>query len=127
MALYCLIVGSLIIGAAIYMLISRVMFVRNAKPVFGVVKAKVTRNLTPESASGKSKHLQIDYLDWDTNQQAYVCDNSFITPLYDIGDKIKLAVSRDKVMVNSLTYIVSAPLVMIFIGCGTLYAYYQLR
>ena len=125
MELYSLIVGALLEMLAICMLASRLLFVRNAHSVLGIVTAKVLRNSAPETSTGKAKHLKIEYKNLHDEASEYICDNSLITHLYEIGEEVSLSIGKSRVLINSILYIVLAPLFMFALGMGTLSVYFQ--
>jgi hypothetical protein len=126
MELYCLFVGGLLEVLAISMLFSRLRFARNASLVIGTVVAKVWRNAFTETQTGKVKHLKIEYKNLHNKPSIYVCDNSLITMLYKIDEEVKLSISNDRVLINSVSYILSAPLFISLFGVAILNIYLKI-
>jgi hypothetical protein len=125
MELYCLFLGVILEILAISILLSRLIFASNARPAIGTVVAKVLRNNSPETPTGKVKHLKIEYNNLHNKTSIHVCDSSVITMLYTIGEKVKLSISNDRVLINSTSYIFSAPLFISLFGAALLNIYFK--
>lgn len=123
--LYSLIVGVLLEILALWVLVSRLLFVRNAHSVLGIVTAKVLRNYSAETLTGKSKHLKIEYKNLHDETCEYICDNSLMTHLYAIGEDVSLSIGKSRILINSILYIVLAPFFISVLGMGTLSIYFR--
>ena len=107
---------------ALILLFLRVRFTAHSDVVTGRVIEKVTRNANAETRSGKTQFLRVEYEHSGNEGCIYECDNSFITPLYRVGDSIELAVGRNKVLIRNPINILLPPVGLFILGAGALYA-----
>ena len=125
MSLYLLIIGTVCILGAVWLLISRLLHILNSQQIAGTVVDKVTRNPSAETPMGRVKVLKIAYQNPYSGTSEYICDTSVITPLYKINDPVTLAVSPRRVLLRHWLYVLLAPSAIAIIGVMTLYISYQ--
>ncbi len=121
MKYYLFIIGMGLILCSISLFIYRIRFIRNAYQVTG--KVERVRKITNYEPEGKSvaKHIEISYINNEGKALRYIADNSLLVYFYSVGQPIKLAIHNNKVLVNSIFNICTAPIVLLVFGVMILY------
>ncbi|MGB5560951.1 MAG: DUF3592 domain-containing protein [Sedimenticolaceae bacterium] len=123
MAYYFLALGIALVGGSLALLWRRLRFLRRAKAVQGIVLRVRRMSYREQGDGGPSMHLEIRYVDKQGETRTHIADNSLLAFVYRAGQPVELAISGDKVLVNSALNIVTPPLALLLLGAVSLFVY----
>ena len=126
MKIYCLVIGTLFVAGAVFLLCYRIYFVLRANTVTAVVIDKVFRNMGSETRSSRAKFLKFSFEHPNSGPTEYVCDTNVLTPLYQVNDSVKLSIWGQKVIVKHWLYVILAPTALLAMGAVCIYVSFEL-
>ena len=123
MAYYFLALGIALVGGSLALLGCRLRFLRRAKAVQGTVLRVRRMSYLEQDDGGPSMHLEIRYVDEQGETRTHIADNSLLAFVYRAGQPVELAISGDRVLVNSPLNIATPPLALLLLGAVSLFVY----
>ena len=121
MAFYFLALGIALVGGSLALLWRRISFLRRAKYVQGTVLRVRRMRYLEQDDGGPSMHLEIRYTDEQGETRTHIADNSLLVFLYRVGQPVRLAISGDRVLVDSPLNIATAPFGLFVPGAVSLF------
>ena len=121
MRYYFLFLGLALIGGSVVLLWRRLSFLRWARRVQGSVARVRRMSYLEQDDGGPSAHLEIRYVDERGETRTHIADNSLLVFLYRVGQPVRLAISGDRVLVDSPLNIATAPFGLFMLGAVSLF------
>ena len=121
MRYYFLVLGLALIGGSVVLLWRRLRFLRWARRVQGSVVRVRRMSYLERDDGGPSAHLEIRYVDERGETRTHIADNSLLVFLYRVGQPVRLAISGDRVLVDSPLNIATAPFGLFVPGAVSLF------
>ena len=121
MAYYFLALGIALVGGSLALLLRRLSFLRRAKQVQGTVLRVRRMSYLEQGDGGPSMHLEIRYVDEQGEDRTHIADNSLLALVFRQGQPVGLAISGDRVLVNSALNIPTPPLALLLLGAVSLF------
>jgi len=116
MKYYLLFMSICLLLGALYLVYYRLKFIRASQIIIGNVVGISNMNYSAENAGGMSKHIKVAYINSEGKDKIYTADNSLLAYLCKEGQSLKLALNKDKVLVNTVVGIYTAPVFIFIFG-----------
>lgn len=113
---------SLLVGA-LFLVYNRLQFIGVSQKITGKVAGISSMNYSAEDTGGKSKHIKVAYTDAEGKDKIYTADNSLLVYFYQEGQLLKLALHKDRVLINTIVGIYTAPIFIFILGLVVLFLF----